>query len=170
MHTKFLRVNRRIRSRELRVVDENGKQLDVMPLEEALRLAAEAGLDLVEVAPQANPPVARIMDYSKYKYEQEKKEREAKKKQHVIHIKEIKIGPKIEEHDYQVKLNHLERFLKRGDKTKINMRFKGREMAHIDLGRGVLDRLAKDAAAFGELETEPKLDGKMMSMLFRPKR
>lgn len=165
-----MRINRRIRSRELRVVDEGGKQLGAMPVDEALRLAQEAGLDLVEVAPQANPPVARIMDYSKYKYEQEKKEREAKKKQHVIHIKEIKIGPKIEEHDYQVKLHHAERFLKRGDKTKVSMRFRGRQMAHVDLGRKVLDRFASDVSAFGELEMEPRLEGRIMIMVIKPKK
>jgi len=125
---------------------------------------------LVEVAAQAKPPVARIMDYSKYKYDQDKKEKEARKKQHVIHVKEIKIGPKIEEHDYQVKLHHLEKFLKRGDKAKITMRFRGRQMAHVDLGRKVLDRLASDIVAFGELETTPKLDGRIMAMLIKPKK
>jgi len=154
----------------LRVVDQDGAQVGEISLEEALKLAADAGLDLVEVAPQANPPVARIMDYSKYKYEQEKKEREAKKKQHVIHVKEIKIGPKIEEHDYQTKLSHLERFLKRGDKTKITMIFKGREMAHVDLGRKVLDRLITDSSAYGELEMEPKLEGRFMTMIIKPKK
>lgn len=154
----------------MRVVDQDGAQVGEISLEEALKLAADAGLDLVEVAPQANPPVARIMDYSKYKYEQEKKEREAKKKQHVIHVKEIKIGPKIEEHDYQTKLSHLERFLKRGDKTKITMIFKGREMAHVDLGRKVLDRLITDSSAYGELEMEPKLEGRFMTMIIKPKK
>lgn len=165
-----MRVNRKIRIRELRVVDQDGKQAGVLPLEVALRMASDAGLDLVEVAPEAKPPVARIMDYSKYKYEQEKKEREAKKKQHVIHIKEIKIGPKIEEHDYQVKLNHLERFLKKGDKTKITMMFRGREMAHVDLGKKVLERLSGDIAAVGELEMGPKLEGRFLTMVVKPKK
>jgi len=141
-----------------------------MTLEEALKLAQESGLDLVEVAPQGTPPVARVMDYSKFKYDQEKKEKEARRKQHVAHVKEIKIGPKIEEHDYQVKLHHLEKFLKRGDKAKVTMRFRGRQMAHVDLGRKVLDRLSGDIAAFGELETAPKLDGKIMAMLIKPKK
>ena len=154
----------------MRVVDNEGTQLGTLPLEEALKLAVEAGLDLVEVAAQANPPVARIMDYSRYKYEQEKKEREAKKKQHITHIKEIKVGPKIEEHDYQVKLHHAEKFLKRGDKAVVTMRFRGRQMAHIDLGRKLLDRFAGDISAFGELESAPKLDGKLMSMLLKPKK
>jgi len=110
------------------------------------------------------------MDYSKYKYEQEKKEREARKKQHVIHIKEVKVGPKIEEHDYQVKLNHLTKFLKRGDKAKVTMFFRGRQMAHVDLGRKVLDRLATDISTVGELESAPRLDGKMITMLVKPKK
>ena len=163
-----MKINRRIRARELRVVDESGKQCGVISLDQALKMAQDAELDLVEVAPQVKPPVARIMDYSKY--EQEKKEREAKKKQHVTHVKEIKIGPKIEEHDYQVKLHHAEKFLKRGDKTKITMRFRGRQMAHIDLGRKVLDRFAGDVAAFGELEMEPKLEGRVMIMVIKPKK
>lgn len=165
-----MRVNNRIRSRELRVVDDAGEQLGVLSLDEALRKAQDVGLDLVEVAPTAKPPVARIMDFSKYKYEQEKKEREARKKQHVIHVKEVKIGPKIEEHDYQVKKNHMEKFLKRGDKVKVSMMFKGRQMAHIDLGKNVLNRLALEIAAIGELETSPKLEGRIMGMVIRPKK
>jgi translation initiation factor IF-3 len=136
---------------------------------EALRVAEEAGLDLVEVAANVNPPVCRIMDYPKFKYEQEKRERQAKKKQHVTHLKELKFGPKIAEHDYQVKFHHLERFLKRGDKVKITMRFRGREMQHIDLGRNVLQRLIKDAADIGEAERFPKLEGRLMTMMFMPK-
>ena len=131
--------------------------------------AEEAGLDLVEIAPNVNPPVCRIMDYSKFKYEQEKKEREAKKKQHVAHLKELKIGPMIGEHDYLVKLHHLERFMKKGDKVKVTMRFRGRQMQHVDLGRGVLDRLTKDCSEIAEVEFWPKLDGKIMAMAFKPK-
>jgi len=141
-----------------------------MPVEKAQSMANDAGLDLVEVAPDSNPPVARIMDFSKFKYEQEKKERESRKKQHIIHVKEVKIGPKIEEHDYRVKLNRLEKFLKRGDKAKITMFFRGRQMMHIDLGRKILDRVANDLSALGELESEPKLDGRAMVMIFKPKK
>lgn len=136
---------------------------------EALRIAEEAGLDLVEVAPNVNPPVTRIMDYSKFKYEQEKAERRAKKKQHITHLKELKIGPKIAEHDYQVKLHHLQRFLKRGDKVKITMRFRGREMQHIDLGRNLLERLIKEVSEIGDNERSPRLEGRMMTMVFKPK-
>ena len=135
-----------------------------------MKTAEDAGLDLVEVAPNVNPPVCRIMDYPRFKYEQEKREREAKKKQHVTHLKELKVGPKIEEHDYQVKLHHLERFLKRGDKVKITMRFRGRQMEHVDLGRNILKRLSKDAAGFGDVERSPFLDGRVMTMAFQPKR
>lgn len=133
-------------------------------------MAEEAGFDLVEVAPNVTPPVCRIMDYSKFKYEQEKREREAKKKQHVMHLKELKIGPLIEEHDYQVKLCHLLRFLKRGDKVKISMRFRGRQMAHVDLGRNVLERIIKDASEAGNAEKPPTLEGRMMTMEFTPKK
>ena len=135
-----------------------------------MKVAREAGLDLVEVAPNVNPPVCRVMDYPRFKYEQEKKEREAKKHQHIVHIKELKVGPTIEKHDYTVKLNHLERFLKRGDKVKITMRFRGRQMQHIDLGRDLLDKMIREAAAFGVVEKSPKLDGRVISMVFMPQK
>jgi len=125
---------------------------------------------VVEVAPNVNPPVCRVMDYSRFKYEQEKKEREAKKKQHVTHFKELKVGPLIEEHDYQVKLRYLRRFLERGDKVKITMRFRGRQMAHVDLGRNILGRLIKDASLQGEPERPPKREGRVMTMAFMPKK
>ena len=141
-----------------------------MQLSEALRIAESAGLDVVEVAPNVNPPVCRVMDYSKFKYEQEKKEREAKKKQHITHLKELKVGPLIEEHDYQVKLRYLRRFLERGDMVKIRMRFRGRQMAHVDLGRNILKRLIKDASSLGEPERPPKLEGRIMMMVFAPKK
>lgn len=135
-----------------------------------MKRAADAGLDLVEVASQAMPPVCRVMDYSKYKYDQEKKQREAKKKQHIIHIKEIKIKPNIEDHDYQVKVSNLRRFLERGDKTKISMIFRGRETQHMERGRALLDKLMNDAADIGEVEEPPTtLFGKTIVMTFRPK-
>ncbi|MBN1354011.1 MAG: translation initiation factor IF-3 [Candidatus Omnitrophica bacterium] len=170
-HTKkFIRRNRQIRAEKIRLIDKDGNQLGVTNLYDAIKMAQEAGLDLVEVAPNVNPPVCRILDYSKFKYEQEKREREAKKKQHVMHVKELKIGPMIEEHDYQVKLNHLKRFLERGDKVKVSMRFRGRQMEHIDLGRNVLDRLIKDSLEAGEVEKTPSLEGRMMTMAFAPKK
>ena len=141
-----------------------------MGIREALKEAENVGLDLVEVAPNVRPPVCRIMEYPKFKYEQEKREREAKKKQHVTHLKELKFGPKIEEHDYQVKLHHLERFLKRGDKVKISMRFRGRQMQHMDIGENILKRLVKDAVDFGEQERSPKREGRIITMIIGPKK
>jgi len=151
------------------VIDHEGKQLGIMNPEDALKIARQVRLDLVEVAPTVTPPVCRIMDYSKYKYEQEKKEREAKKKQKVIHLKEIKMGPNIEAHDYQTKLDHLKRFLERGDRTKVTVWFRGRQMEHLDLGRAVLDRLAKDLLGIGEIEETPNLEGNRLTMVLRAK-
>ena len=151
------------------VIAEDGKQLGVMAPEEGLKLAQQAGLDLVEIAPTAVPPVCRIMDHSRFKYEQDKKEKEARKKQKVVHIKEIRLGPKIGEHDYQFKMRHLEDFLKKGDKVKVTMIFRGREMAHIDLGRKILDRLSSDISAVGEVEERPRLEGRFLNMIVRAK-
>ena len=164
-----MRINNRIRVREVRVVGEAGEQLGVLATADALKRAEEAGLDLVEVAPTAVPPVCRIMDYSKYKYEQEKREKEARKKQKVVHLKEIRLGPKIGEHDYQFKLRNLEEFLKRGDKVKITMMFKGREMAHVDLGRKILDRLSSDISQIGEIEEPARQEGRFINMVIRAK-
>lgn len=164
-----IRANNRIRAKEARVIDENGEQMGVVPVAEGLRLAKEKNLDLVEVAPKANPPVCRIMDFSKYKYEQEKKERLARKKQKIVHIKEIKIKPNIEEHDYQTKLRHLKRFLGRGDKTKITLMFRGREMAHVDIGRNLMDKLMKDLSELAEVEKMPALEGRFIVMVMVPK-
>lgn len=140
-----------------------------MTTQDALRRAQDAGLDLVEVAPTAVPPVCRIIDYSKYKYEQEKREKEARKKQKIVHLKEVRLGPKIGEHDYQFKLRNLEEFLKKGDKVKVTMMFRGREMAHMDLGRKLLDRLASEISSIGEVEENPRLEGRIISMVIRAK-
>ncbi len=164
-----MRINNRIRVREVRVVGETGEQLGVLTTPEALKRAEEAGLDLVEVAPTAVPPVCRIMDYSKYKYEQEKREKEARKKQKIVHLKEIRLSPKIGEHDYQFKVRNLEDFLKRGDKVKITMMFKGREMAHVDLGRKILERLSSDISQVGEIEEPPRQEGRFINMVIRAK-
>ena len=164
-----MRINFRIRAKEIRVVGEEGEQLGVMTVPDALKKAEDAGLDLVEVAPTANPPVCRIIDYSKYKYEQEKREKEARKKQRTVHIKEIRLSPKIGEHDYLFKLKNLEEFLKRGDKVKITMMFKGREMTHVDLGRRILDRLSSDISSIGEIEESPRLEGRFINMVIRAK-
>ena len=164
-----MRINSRIRVREVRVVGEAGEQLGVLATPDALKRAEEAGLDLVEVAPTAVPPVCRIMDYSKYKYEQEKREKEARKKQKIVHLKEIRLSPKIGEHDYQFKVRNLEDFLKRGDKVKITMMFKGREMAHVDLGRKILDRLSSDISQVGEIEEPARQEGRFINMVIRAK-
>lgn len=139
-----------------------------MPIQEALELAGGKSLDLVEVAPQASPPVCRIMDYGKHRYEQRKRSKEAKKKQKATEIKEVKLRPKIEEHDYQVKLRQAQRFLKNGDKTKVTIMFRGREMTHLDIGKKILDRLASDIADLGLVETAARMEGKSMGMILAP--
>lgn len=164
-----VRVNERIRAREIRVIGEKGEQIGVLPASEGLKLAKGKNLDLVEVAPNTSPPVCRIMDFSRYKYEQEKKERLARKKQKIVHLKEIKLKPNIEEHDYQTKLRHLKRFLGRGDKTKITLMFRGREMAHVDIGRSLMDKLMKDLSELAEVEKPPALEGRFMVMIMTPK-
>ncbi len=165
----YNRVNEGIRAPQVRLVDQDGNQVGVVPVTRALTMAREAELDLVEVAAQASPPVCRIMDFSKFKYDQAKKEKEAKKKQKVIHIKEVKFHPFIEENDYQVKLRHLEKFLKNGDKGKIVMNFRGREMNYVQTGRKLLERLSQDLAAVGEIEKMPFQEGKNITMVIMPK-
>jgi len=150
------------------VIAEDGAQLGVMSALEALRLARERGFDLVEVAPQINPPVCRIMDFNKFKYEQARREREAKKKHHVAKLKEVKFKPRIGTHDYQVKLQQIKRFLTRGDKVKVTMVFRGRELTRIELGRRVLDQLTQDLKAIGRIEREPFREGRFMTMVFSP--
>jgi len=164
-----ININGRIRANEVRLIDAKGKQVGVVALAKALTAAREAQQDLVEISPNVKPPVCKIMDYSRFKYEQEKKEREAKKKQHIVHVKEIKFSSKIEEHDYQTKLNHLRKFLERKDRAKVTMFFRGREMAHMDIGRKILDRLIKDLTDVGEPEGTVKREGKLLIMNFRPK-
>ncbi len=153
----------------MRVISPEGKQLGVMPTRDALNLARDAGYDLILVAPNANPPVCRMMDLGKYKYELKKKAKEAKKKQKVIEVKELRFRPKIEEHDYQVKLKHAREFLEDGDKVKVVMRFRGREMAFIDTGREVLNKLASDLADVAVIEKQPDLEGRQMIMVLAPK-
>ena len=162
-------MNEAIRAPQVRLIDQDGNQVGVVSIEQALRLSREAELDLVEVANQAVPPVCRIIDFSKFKYDQAKKEKEARKKQKVIHVKEIKFHPFIEENDYQVKFHNLERFLKDGDKAKITMVFRGRLMNYIPTVRKVLERLSKDIAPLGEIEKAPYMEGKMITMIIMPK-
>jgi translation initiation factor IF-3 len=162
--------NERIRHREVRVIDEDGNQLGIMPTQQALAIAQERGLDLVEVASQANPPVCRIIDYGKWQYEQKKKQHEAKKKQTVISVKEIKLRPSIGEHDYEFKKNNALRALEDGDKVKASVRFIGREITHRELGERVLARLEKDLAHVATVEVRPKMEGMTMFVIFAPKK
>lgn len=143
--------------------------MGVVETKEGIDKAKEAGLDLVEVSPNSDPPVCRIMDYSKYKYEQEKRRKDAKKKQHVTHIKEIRLKPRIDEHDYQVKLKHIKEFLAAKDKVRVSLMFKGREMAHKEFGMELLKRLSTDVSAVGEAETSPRVMGRMVSVTIIPK-
>ncbi|HHV61101.1 MAG TPA: translation initiation factor IF-3 [Firmicutes bacterium] len=167
--SKDLRVNEEIRAREIRVIGDQGEQLGVMSLKEALRLAEEKELDLVEVAPTAKPPVCRIMDYGKYRYEQAKREREARKKQRIIDIKEIRMTPKIEGHDFEVKVRSAQRFLKDGDKVKATVKFRGREIVHADIGKALLEDLAEELKDLAIIEKAPKVEGKNMIMILSPR-
>lgn len=164
------RVNHQIRISPVRLVDEEGEQVGIVSIEDARNAAEQRGLDLVEVAPQARPPVVRIMDYGKYKYEQARKARESKKKQHQVKVKEIKLRPKIEEHDINFKAGHARRFLGEGNKVKLTMRFRGREMTHTELGQEVLEQFFDMISDVGQVEEEPRMEGRNMTMVLAPKR
>jgi translation initiation factor IF-3 len=164
-----MRINGEIRAREVRLVGEGGEQLGIVNLRDALRIAGEHGLDLVEVAPTARPPVCRIMDYGKFKYEQSKREREARKKQHNVVIKEVKMRPRIESHDFDVKLRNAERFLREGDKVKATIMFRGREIVHTDIGREVLERLAGALGDLAQIERPARVEGRNLTMILTPR-
>lgn len=166
---KFIRINERIRVPQVRLIGPDGNQLGVVTIQKALELANQSELDLVEVAPAASPPVCRITDFSKFKYDQEKKEREAKKHQRQARLKEIRLKPNIDEHDYQTKVRQAVSFLKKKDKVKINLFFRGRQMEHLDLGRKILDRFIVDTQNDAIVEKEPALEGRIMSLLITPK-
>lgn len=167
--SRDLRVNHAIRARDVRLIDDEGQQLGILPVREALSMAAERGLDLVEVAPTANPVVCRIMDYGRFKYEQDKREREARKKQHVMVVKELVMRPNIDQHDLGIRIKQAEAFLREGHKVKLTMRFRGREIVHVNLGiqsfRGVADALA----AVGQVETPPRQEGRTLGMVLAPR-
>jgi translation initiation factor IF-3 len=167
--TKRVRVNRQIRISPVRVIGADGSQLGIMDVDTALRMADEQGLDLVEVAPTARPPVVRIMDYGKYKFEMAKQARQAKKKQHVIELKEVKFRPGIGEHDFDTKVGHARRFLEEKNKVKVTMMFRGRQVAHPELGQAVLDRVAAALVDVGKVESSGRLEGKLMTMIVAPK-
>lgn len=166
---KQVNVNDRIRSSEVRVIAQDGAQLGVLPLKKALELALKEELDLVEVAPNADPPVCKIMDYGKFKYQQNKRTQEAKKKQTVIQVKEIKVRPKTDEHDLQVKIRHIKRFLGEKDKAKVTILFRGREIAYAEQGSKVLDRIREELKEDAVVEQQPKMEGRNMIMILAPK-
>lgn len=166
---KELRVNHRIRIPKVRVIGPEGAQLGIMDTQDALRMAKETyNSDLIEIAPFEKPPVCKIMDYGKYKYQMKKKSQEAKKNQTVIVVKEIKFRPSTDQHDFDVKVRHIARFLEEGNKTKVTIRFRGRELAHTDIGRGVLNRVKEKLGADAVVEMEPKLEGRTMMMVLAP--
>ena len=163
-------LNEEIRDKELRLIGNGGDQLGIMSAEEALRIADEQGLDLVKISPQANPPVCKLMDYGKYRFEQTKREKEARKNQHVVEIKEIRMSPGIDVGDFNVKLKNAQKFLADGDRVKVSVRFRGREMAHTDIGKKLLDRFAEQCAEVANVDKGAKLEGRNMSMFLSPKK
>ena len=163
-----MRVNRQIRISPVRVISPDGEQIGILPIERAMEIAEEQGLDLVEVAPLARPPVCRIMDYGKFKYEEQRQAREARKKQHHVQLKEVKMRPGIEEHDFDFKVRHAKRFLEEGNKVKLTMMFRGRQMAHPEYGRKVLDRVFQELQEVSKVEAHPMLEGRSMVMVLAP--
>jgi len=162
-------VNEEITNSEVRLIDAEGENQGVVKTEEALEKASDAGLDLVEVSPNADPPVCKILDYGKYKYQAQKKAAESRKKQKTIDVKEVKMRPGIEDHDYQVKIRNMKRFFEEGDKVKVTLRFRGREMAHQDLGLKVLERVRDEMEPIAKVEQNPKMEGRQMTMVMAPR-
>jgi translation initiation factor IF-3 len=163
------RVNEEIRAAQVRLIDEDGEMQGVMSGREALQRAFSVGLDLVEISPNADPPVAKILDYGKYKYEQQKKKNEQKKRQKVIEIKEVKVRPNIDENDYQVKMRAMKSFIEEGDKVKVTLRFRGREMAHQDIGMRVLERIRQEMDGLSKVEQMPRMENRQMIMVLTPR-
>lgn len=163
------RVNEEIRIREVQLIDQDGQNRGVLPTRDALMLAQEAGLDLVEIAPNSAPPVCKILDYGRFKYQNQKKASEARKKQKVVEVKEIKLRPGIDDHDYDVKMRAMQRFFEEGDKVKITLRFRGREMAHQDIGYKLLMKLREEVSGVAKVEAEPMMEGRQMIMILAPR-
>ena len=163
------RINEEIRVREVQLIDSTGHNHGATPIQAALEMAQSAGLDLVEIAPNSTPPVCKILDYGKYKYQAQKKAAEARKRQHVVEIKEIKLRPMIDDHDYDVKMRAMKRFFEEGDKVKITLRFRGREMAHQELGFQLLNRVKADTVPLAKVESEPRFEGRQMVMVLAPR-
>tara|TARA_B100001559_G_C16178157_1_gene474097 strand:- start:107 stop:652 length:546 start_codon:yes stop_codon:yes gene_type:complete len=162
------RTNERIRSPQVQVISSDGKNLGTLPTQEAINIAKQEGLDLIEISPNASPPVCKIIDIGKYKYDLQKKANKAKKKQKIVNLKEIKLRPVTEIHDYNFKIKNAQRFLEKGDKVKFTVRFKGREMQHTDLGNKLMDRIINDTAKMGKVEIHPKFEGKQIIMIIQP--
>ena len=162
------RTNERIRAQEVQVINSQGQNLGTLRLKEAIEAAKQEGLDLIEISPNANPPVCKIIDIGKYKYDLQKKANKAKKKQKIINLKEIKLRPVTEIHDYNFKIKNAQKFLEKGDKVKFTVRFKGREMQHTDLGNKLMDRIINDTASIGKVETHPKFEGRQIIMIIQP--
>ena len=162
------RINREIKAKEVRLINYNGENAGVVSLAEALKIAQEVGLDLIEISPQVTPPVCKVLDYGKYKYEMQKKKNEAKKNQKVVSIKELKLRPMIDTHDYEVKVKQAKKFLAQGDKVKFTMRYKGREMSANDLGKEILNKLLEDLDGLYKVDSAPKMEGKQMFMIVSP--
>ena len=162
------RINERIRALEVQVISSDGKNLGTLVLKEAIEIAKQEGLDLIEISPNAKPPVCKIIDIGKYKYDLQKKANKAKKKQKIINLKEIKLRPVTETHDYNFKIKNAQRFLEKGDKVKFTVKFKGREMQHTDLGNKLMDRIINDTAKLGKIEVSPKLEGRQIVMIIQP--
>ena len=165
-----MQINEDIRDREVRVVTDGGEQLGIMSAKEALKKAEERNLDLVKISPNAKPPVCKIMDYGKYRFEQSKREKENRKNQRVIEIKEIRLSLNIDTHDFETKVNHAHKFLKAGNKVKVSIRFRGREMAHQEFGTDLLNKVKEDLADIAQVESFPKLEGRQMIMVLAPKK
>jgi translation initiation factor IF-3 len=166
---RYVRINERIFAKTVRLIGPNGEQLGIFPRDLALKKADDFGLDLVEVAPQANPPVCRIMDFAKYKYEQEKREREMRKHQKHSQLKEIRLSPRIDNHDYQIKLKHIKEFLEKKHKVRIRMFFRGREISHKEIGKKLIEKLINDVEKIGRVAREPHLLGKSLVLVLAPK-
>ena len=162
-------MNEDIRVREVRLIDENGDNVGVVPIADALARAVAAGLDLVEISPDASPPVTKVLDYGKYKYQEQKKAAEARKRQKIVEIKEIKMRPSIDDHDYDVKMRSMKRFFDDGDKVKVTLRFRGRELSHQELGWQVLQRVKADNEPLAKVESEPRMEGRQMVMVLAPR-
>jgi translation initiation factor IF-3 len=163
------RVNEEIRVREVHLIDKDGSNRGTVTIAEALQAAQEAGLDLVEISPNATPPIVKVLDYGKYKYQEQKKAAEARKKQKVVEVKELKYRPMIDDHDYDVKMRAMQRFFEEGDKVKITLRFRGREMAHQELGTRLLNRVKEDTTKIAKVEMEPRFEGRQMIMILAPR-